>query len=316
MAPPGVAGSPRRGRMAPAEGAELELGGALSVGRALVLGALHGPAELLPISSSAHVALVPWLVGWDYHRLDGELRKCFEVALHVGTAAALVITLRNELSETLTGLSARRAALLALSCAPPAIAGYTLERTIERRFGTSPTIAAGLLAGSAAMAWADRAAQTRHHEDAGAHDALCLGIAQACALVPGVSRGGATLAAARLRRFSRPDANRLSRDAALPVIAGATLLKTVRLRRRGLPPGGGLPFAAGAGASFVSTLACTRLMAQVQRERSLMPYVAYRTALAAIVLRRLSQRSGAWRVPGGSWARGTRRRGPCTTTTP
>jgi len=264
----------------------------LSVPQALALGALHGPAELLPISSSGHIALVPWLLGWDYAGLEGELRKSFEVALHAGTAAALMITLRGEVGEAVRGLNGRRAALIALSFGPPAIAGYGLERPIERHLGTPPTVAAGLLAGSQAMALADRAPQTRRHEQAGAWDALWLGLAQACALIPGVSRGGATLAAARRRRFAREDANRLSRHAALPVIAGATMLKGVRLSRRGLPPGTALPFAAGAGASFASTLASTWVIRQVERDRSLMPYAAYRTALAATVLWRCSQGSG------------------------
>jgi undecaprenyl-diphosphatase len=266
----------------------------LSVGQAVALGALHGPAELLPISSSAHVALIPWLLGWDYGQLDDELRKAFEVALHAGTAAALLITLRGEVSDAVYGLNARRLMLIALSFAPPALAGYTLERPIEAHLGTPPTIAAGLIGGSLVMAWADRAPQTRRHESAGALDALCLGVAQASALVPGVSRNGATLAAARLRRFTREDANRLSRHVALPVIAGATLLKTFRLRRRGLPAGTAVPFAAGAAASFASTLGSTWLIRQVERDRSLLPYAAYRIGLAGIVLRRL-RRSGRCR---------------------
>jgi undecaprenyl-diphosphatase len=263
----------------------------LSTGRALALGALHGPAELLPISSSGHVALVPWLLGWDYDNLDSELRKAFEVALHAGTAAALLITLRGEVNETLHDLSVRRVMLIALSFAPPAVVGYTLERPIESRLGTPPTIAAGLLAGSAVMIAADRRPQTRGHEDGGAADALWLGIAQAAALIPGVSRNGATLAAARWRRFTREDANRLSRHVALPVIAGATLLNSVRLKRRGLPPGTALPFAAGAGASFASTLGSTWLIAQVERDRSLLPYAVYRVLLAGLVLRRLWPRA-------------------------
>ena len=139
------------------------------------------------------------------------------------------------------------------------------------------------------MAWADRSPQVRHHEEAGARDALWLGFAQALALIPGVSRNGATLAAARLRRFTREDANRLSRHVALPVIAGATVLKTVRLRRRGLPRGMALPFAAGAAASFASTLGSTWLIRQVERDRSLLPYAVYRIGLAAIVARRLRE---------------------------
>ena len=259
----------------------------LPIGEALALGALHGPAELLPISSSGHVALVPWLLSMRYVDLDDELRKSFEVVVHAGTAAALLITLRDEVGAAVRDLNGRRLALLALSFIPPAIIGYGLERPIARHLGTPGTIAAGLLAGSGVMAWADRAPQERGHEEAGALDALWLGVAQACALVPGVSRNGATLAAARLRRFTREDANRLSRHVALPVIAGATLLKGIRLHRRGLPPGAAAPFAAGAAAAFASTLGSTWLIRQVERDRSLLPYAVYRSALALGALAKL-----------------------------
>jgi undecaprenyl-diphosphatase len=259
----------------------------LPLGEALALGALHGPAELLPISSSGHVALVPWLLSFRYVELDDELRKSFEVALHAGTAAGLLITLRDEVGGALRDLNGRRLALIALSFIPPAIIGYGLERPIERRLGTPGTIAGGLLAGSIVMALADRTPQERRHEQAGARDALWLGVAQACALIPGVSRNGATLAAARLRRFTREDANRLSRHVALPVIAGATLLKGIRLHARGLPSGTGLPFAAGAGTAFLSTLGSTWLIRQVERDRSLMPYAIYRSALALVALAKL-----------------------------
>jgi undecaprenyl-diphosphatase len=268
----------------------------LRVGQAIALGALHGPAELLPISSSGHVALIPWLLHWDYDQLDDELRKSFEVVVHAGTAAALLITLRDEVNDAVRGLNARRLALIALSFAPPAVVGYTLERPIESRFGTPPTIAAALVIGAIAMAWSDRAPQERTHTEAGAGDALWLGVAQACALVPGISRNGATLAAARARRFTREDANRLSRHVALPVIAGATALKGWRLKRRGLPPGTGVPFAAGALAAFASTLGSTWLIRQVERDRSLLPYAAYRVALAGLVARRLRREARAGEI--------------------
>jgi undecaprenyl-diphosphatase len=262
----------------------------LGVGQALLLGALHGPAELLPISSSGHIALMPWLLRWDYARADPELRKAFEVALHAGTAAALLITLRGEVQEAVREINPRIAELIVLSFVPPAVVGYVLERPIERHLGTPATIALGLVCGSVVMAWADRGPQRRRSEEAGAADALWLGVAQACALIPGVSRNGATLAAARLRHFTREDANRLSRHVALPVIAGATLLKTVRLARRGLPPRSTLPIAVGATASFASTLGSTWLIRQVERDRSLVPYAAYRLALAGMVARRLASR--------------------------
>jgi undecaprenyl-diphosphatase len=262
----------------------------------VALGALHGPAELLPISSSGHIALIPWLLGWDRDAADPELRKAFEVALHAGTAAALLITLRGEVQDAMRGMNPHIAGQIALSFAPPAIAGYTLERPIEQRLGTPATIAAGLVCGSVAMAWADRSPQVRSSQDADWRDALWLGVAQACALVPGVSRNGATLAAARRRGFTRADANRLSRHVALPVIAGATVHKAVRLAKRGLPPATARPFAAGAAASFISTLGSTWLIRQVERDRSLVPYAAYRLALAAVVTGRLRGVRGPPRV--------------------
>jgi undecaprenyl-diphosphatase len=262
--------------------------GALPLGEAVALGLLHGPAELLPISSSGHTTLVPWLAGWRYPALEPELRKAFEVALHAGTAAALLVALRREVGEATRGFDRRRAVLVAGSFVPPAVVGYALERPIERRLGTPGTIAVGLLVGSAAMALADRCgATTRARDDAGWRDALALGAAQAAALVPGVSRNGATLAAARARGFGREDANTLSRHVALPIIVGATVLKGTRLARRGLPAGMPLAFGAGVGAAFASTLASTWLIRPVERDRSLAPYAAYRAGLAAVVLRRL-----------------------------
>ena len=104
-----------------------------------------------------------------------------------------------------------------------------------------------------------------------------------------MSRNGATLAAARARGFTREDANALSRHVALPIIVGATVLKGTRLARRGLPRGLAGAFAVGAGAAFASTLGSTWLIRQVERDRSLLPYAAYRVGLAAIVIRRLRQ---------------------------
>jgi undecaprenyl-diphosphatase len=261
---------------------------ALRLDHAVALGLLQGPAELLPISSSGHIALVPWLLGWPHADLDPELRKSFEVALHAGTAAALLIVLRREVVDTVRSLDGRRAALLGLSFAPPAVVGFALERPIERHLGTPGSTAAGLLAGSAAMALADRRDAHRQKDDAGALDGLAMGVAQAVSLVPGISRNGATLAAARARGFDRAAANALSRRVALPVIVGASALKAQRLAQRGIPTGVGRALAAGAGAAFVSTLASSWLIGQVERDRSLLPYALYRVALAAVVIRRLS----------------------------
>ena len=176
---------------------------------------------------------------------------------------------------------------MALSFVPPAIVGYRFERQIERRLGGPRATAVGLVAGAVAMILADRRPQRRGPGDATAVDGLALGLGQAAALAPGVSRNGATLAAARWRCFDREHANLLSRTVALPVIVGATVLKGVRLRRRGIPPGLGSAMATGVAASFASTLASQKLITLVERDRALWPYAAYRLGLAGAVLLKL-----------------------------
>ncbi len=295
---------------------------ALALHHAVALGLLHGPSELLPISSSAHTTLLPWLARWPYSELDPSLRKSFEVALHAGTAAALLLRPPWEDPSWTSGAGASkpskpaRLGLLAGAIVPPALTGYALGEPIERRLGTPATIALGLLAGSAATIGAGlhakragppsarekRGYAMRKHESSGAsprlaasaglRDGLALGIAQSLALLPGVSRSGATLAAARARGFSRLDADRLSWSVGLPVIAGAALLKGTQLARQGTPPGLALPLAAGAGSAFVSTLASTRALGPGRRTALLPVCAAYRVALALLVIRRMRDQTG------------------------
>jgi undecaprenyl-diphosphatase len=259
----------------------------LTPGRAAVLGLVQGPTELLPVSSSAHLSLVPRFAGWDWGAIDPEARKSFEVALHAGTAAALLIGQRRRIREEIAAFDRRRAALIGLSFLPPAVAGYKLERPIESHLGGPRSIAVGLALGSVAMVLADTRPQDRGRGDAGPLDGLLLGLAQATALIPGVSRNGATLTAARARRFDREHANLLSRMVALPVIVGATVLKGVRLRRRGVSNELAGAIGAGVAASFVSTLASQRLIGLVERDRALWPYAAYRLALATAITVRM-----------------------------
>jgi len=264
--------------------------GALPRRHALALGLLQGPTELLPISSSAHTELVAWLAGWPYAHLQGERRKSFEVALHVGAALALAIHMRGELAHAALHLSRRRAGVVALSIAPPALAGYVLERPIERRLGGPRSIAAGLVAGALAMALADRRAGERAAEDAHAGDGLALGLAQAAALIPGVSRNGATLAAARARRFDRSGAQTLSWHAALPVLLGAGVLRGARLRRVGLAHEERAALVIGSASALLSTLASARLLdRRLRAGQSLLACSLYRCALAALVLSRVAR---------------------------
>jgi undecaprenyl-diphosphatase len=230
---------------------------------------------------------MPWLLGWTREDGDAELEKTFGVALHAGAAAALLVGQRQVIAEELRTFDQRKAVVLALSFLPAALLGVALERPIERRLGGPIPTAAGLLAGAAAMVAADRKPQHRDRGQATAADGLALGLAQAAALAPGISRNGATLTAARWRGFTRQHANMLSRTVALPVIVGAGLLKGARLRRRRLPPGQGAAFAAGTAASFASTLASQTLIRVVERDSALWPYAAYRAGLAGFVLGRL-----------------------------
>ena len=201
----------------------------LPLAHAVALGAIQGPAELLPVSSSGHLVLVPAMLGWRYRELDAEIRKSVEVALHAGGAVALVIGLRKEVAEYLRTFRLHNLASLTLSFAPAALIALRFERPIERRLSEPRPVALALLAGSAAMAIADGSPETRRREEASLKDALVIGFAQAFALAPGVSRNGATLAAARWRGFRRADANVISRQIALPVIVGASVLKGARL---------------------------------------------------------------------------------------
>ena len=251
---------------------------------------MQGPAELLPVSSSGHLVLVPALLGWRYGELDPELRKSFEVALHAGTAFALLIGLRAEVAEVLRELDARRIARHGLEMVPPAVAAFAFERAIEQRLGAPRRVAAAQVVAGVALALADRSPAVRARDEAGAADALAIGVAQATALAPGVSRNGATLTAARLLRFERPAANRLSRHAALPIILAATGLKGYRLARRGLPGGMAASFGAGLAAAFASTLVSSRLVPRVDAARSYAPFAVYRVALGALSLSRLSRR--------------------------
>jgi undecaprenyl-diphosphatase len=259
----------------------------LTLRRAVLLGAVQGPTELLPVSSSAHLSLVPWFAGWRWEGFDPASRKDFEVALHAGTAAALMIGQRRAIAAELGRLNGSRAIAVGLAAAVPAAAGFALERPIQERLGGPRAIAAGLVAGAAAMVLADGQPEDRPPQELGSADGLVMGIAQAAALFPGVSRTGATVAAARWRRLSRREAHLLSRTVAVPVIVGAAVFRGHRLRRRGLDPALRNGIVAGGLAAFVSTLISQGLLAVLDRDGSLWPYAAYRLGLVGAIAMKL-----------------------------
>ena len=178
------------------------------------------------------------MLGWSWHDADPEARKSFEVAVHAGGAAALLIGQRRLIASELRAFDARRAAVVALSFAVPAVAGLLWERQIEERLGGPAVDRGGAGRGLGRDGGCRRprrrtAAAARRGRPTGSRSAS----ARRRRSMPGVSRNGATLTAARSRRFTREQSNLLSRTVALPVIAGAAALKGYRLTRRGVDPG-------------------------------------------------------------------------------
>ncbi|HEX4719424.1 MAG TPA: undecaprenyl-diphosphate phosphatase [Thermoleophilaceae bacterium] len=262
-----------RSRTSPSRG-----DGRLSVRQAVALGLIQGPAELLPVSSSGHLVLVPALLGWPYARLPADVRKAFEVALHTGAGIALGLLLRDDVLAAANDLIGTT-----LLAGPAAAIAFVLEDEIEQKASGARIAATAQIAAGLALAAAD--ARSSRRSDARTIDRLVIGAAQVMALVPGVSRNGATVTAARALGFDRETAARLSWRAGLPIIGGATVLKVTRLAQRELAPELRVPFAAGAAAAFASTLVAAPLL-RVRRHRVA---AAYRIALGAIALRRLDQ---------------------------
>jgi undecaprenyl-diphosphatase len=248
----------------------------LSVRQAVALGLIQGPTEVLPLSSSGHLVLVPALLDWPYARLPADVRKSFEVALHTGAGLALAWVLRDDLIAAI-----RNPAATGRLAAPAAVAGLAFEDAIEKRASRPSVTAAAMIAGGAGLVATDSATNPRVRVRPLLEG--CIGVAQAAALVPGVSRNGATVTAARALGFDPETASRLSWRAGLPIIGGATLLKLVRLRQRGLAPELRAPFAVGAAAAFGSTLVAAPLLGV--RRYALVG--AYRIALGAFALHRL-----------------------------
>ena len=244
----------------------------LTIRQAVILGLLHGPAELLPVSSSAHTQLVPALLDWSYSELPDDTRKTFEVALHAGTLLGLL--------RVVAVPDARTAVL---STAPAAAAGLLWERQIERKLGGPRDTAIGLIAGSVTLVASDRYAApgaVGWRPSPGA--AVALGFAQATALVPGLSRLGMTAGAARQLGAARGAAFDVGRSVGLPVIAGAVALKLRRLARTGVPRELRAPMLAGTAAAALSSVAA----APLARRTPVIGVALWRIGLAAAVLRR------------------------------
>ena len=246
---------------------------------------MHGPAELVPISSSGHVTLLPWLVRSPYAKLSSERRKPIEVALHLGTAAALV-AFPPQSSVTLPG-RLRMAAINSITLLPTAALGLAARRLITSRLGTPSTVATGLIAGSAALLAANRIEGNRTAAEVNAVDAVAIGTVQAAALWPGVSRSAMTLLASRSRGFMAADSARLSRSAIVPVAIAAACLEGGEAARSGALRRDAAPLATAAVTAFASTVGARSLATRCESRPRLVLWALVRSATATLAILRI-----------------------------
>ncbi|MBM3907539.1 MAG: undecaprenyl-diphosphatase UppP [Gemmatimonadetes bacterium] len=258
----------------------------MTLWQAAVMGTLQGLAEFLPISSSAHLSLAPWAFGWNSPGL------AFDVSLHLGTLVALFAYFRAEWVALARGalnviatrrvetIEERRAVFIVIATIPAAVFGLLLEDYAETIFRAPALTATMLIVMGAILWWADHTApRTRPLAEMTWKQALIIGFAQVCALVPGVSRSGATMTAGRLLQFDRQSAAIFSFLMSMPVIAAAAVLKVPKLLSEGIDA----TIVVGITSATISSwLAIAVLLRFIQR-RGFAVFAIYRFVLAAAV---------------------------------
>ena len=268
----------------------------MPISHAIVLGLVQGFSEFLPISSSGHLLLVPWLFGWDDFE-SADVEKTFGVAVHLGTLVAVVAYFWRDLvvyvregtrllirRERPASAEGRLAWLFVLATLPAAAVGALFEEQIDERLGTPTIIAVSLIGFGLLLGWADRLPGTRGIEDFQARDALIVGEAQALALNPGTSRSGITMTGARGIRFHRDAAVRISFLMSIPVIFGALVFKGAGLVADGVPEDLVVPMIVAIITSGLSGWLAVWGLIRFVSTRSFRPFVIYRVALGVIVL--------------------------------
>lgn len=260
--------------------------------QALVLGIVQGLTEFLPISSSAHLILVPWLLGWQDPGLT------FDIALHAGTLIAVVAYFWRDWLGLLGGFvsSIRRRAitgdpqselfwLLVVASIPGAIVGAVAEKAVESWLRAPAIVATLMISLAVVLLVAEAVAKrTRQLKDVNLHDALVIGVSQALAVCPGISRSGITITAGLFRGLTRQTAARFSFLMSTPIIAGAVLLSTVKVAKSGVPADERLPFVVGfLAAAIVGFLAIKFLIGYLQ-SHSLRVFAYYRFVVGFGVL--------------------------------
>ena len=266
---------------------------------AIVLGIVQGLSEFLPISSSGHLALVPWVAGWDDFGDNESLAKTFDVALHIGTLAGAVAYFRRDLviyvREGLSVLLPRNrigaapegeiAWLLLVSAVPAGITGMLLSSTIERLDDEFWLIGVMLIVGAVLLGIADRLGGPRELGSFRLRDALLMGLGQAAALQPGVSRSGVTITVARALKFDRATAARISFLMSLPIIAGAGAYKFIDvLDEGGIPADFFTSFAVGMITSALTGYVAVWGTIRFVQTRTFAPFVLYRILIGLAVI--------------------------------
>jgi len=254
----------------------------------VVLAVLQGVTEFLPISSSAHLILPSQLLGWPDQGL------AFDVAVHVGTLAAVIWYFRQTVAQ-LTGAwfvdTAQRrigadsglAWAVIAGTIPAGLAGILLNDVIETTLRSGLVIATSTLGFGLVLWWSDAVGRrARSLDSLRLKDALVIGVAQALALIPGTSRSGITITAALFLGFNRESAARFSFLLSIPLILAAGLLKTLEL----IEQGGATDWAGialGTGLSFISAVICIHLFLTFLERLGLLPFVIYRLLLGALL---------------------------------
>jgi undecaprenyl-diphosphatase len=271
--------------------------GALTNWQALVLGVVQGATELLPISSSGHLILVPWAADWTYLKNDDQFNQTFDVALHLGTLVAVVAYFWRDVvrlvAAWLRSVSRRRigdgderlAWVVFVATIPASIAGALGESFITDHLGEPWQIAILLAFFALVLLWADQRPTTRELETIGVKEGLAIGVAQSLALAPGVSRSGITISAGRFLGLNRDAAARLSFLLLIPTTLGAVLWKGVNDVLLGdLPAGWQGPFLVGMLAALASGLLAIVFLLGFVRRHTYAPFVVYRIVVAVVVL--------------------------------
>jgi undecaprenyl-diphosphatase len=270
--------------------------GKLSDWQAFTLGLVQGFTELLPISSSGHLILVPWIGQWNYLEEHPDFNKTFDVALHLGTLVAVVVYFWEDVvrytiawfrsvgKRAITNADEKIAWMIFFATIPAALFGALGEETIEKHLGQPWQIAINLAVFGVLLWVADRSAQMHKLEDIGLGTGFLVGCAQLIALMPGVSRSGITITAGRFLKLDRDSAARFSFLLLVPIVFGAVLYKGLKHVVFGsLPSGWEGPFLVGTVAAAGAGLIAIDLLLGYVRRHDYSIFVVYRLALAAAI---------------------------------